>query len=72
MKLEFSGQIFEKKKTQEVDSKSVQWEPSCSMITDRHTDMTKLIVAFRNCASAPKKAKYTVSDGAILVGRNLL
>jgi hypothetical protein len=28
---------------------SVQWEPNCSM----RTDNTKLIVAFRNFASAP-------------------
>jgi hypothetical protein len=34
--------------------KSFQWEPSCSMRTDRRTDMTKLIVAFRNFAQAPK------------------
>ena len=29
-------------------------EPSCSMRTDRRTDVTKLIVAFRHCAKAPK------------------
>jgi hypothetical protein len=29
-----------------VSSKSVQWEPSCSMRTDRRTDMAKLIVVF--------------------------
>jgi hypothetical protein len=33
---------------------SIQWEPSRSMQTDRQTDTTKLIVAFRNFAKAPK------------------
>ena len=33
---------------------SVQWEPSCPMRTDGRTDMTKLIVAFRNFSTAPK------------------
>jgi hypothetical protein len=39
--------------------KSVQWEPSCCMRTDSRTDgqtsTTKLKVAFRNLANAPKK-----------------
>jgi len=34
--------------------KSVQWEPSYSMRTERQTDITKLTVAFRNFAKAPK------------------
>jgi hypothetical protein len=33
--------------------KSVQWEPSCSLPKDRQTDMTKLIVAFRNFTNTP-------------------
>ena len=43
-----------------ISWKSVQWEPSCSLRTDRQTDrqtrtdMTTLIVAFRNSANAPK------------------
>jgi len=32
--------------------KSIQWEPSCSMQTDRQS-MLKLIFAFRNFANAP-------------------
>ena len=32
-----------------------QWEPSCSLRTDRQTDMTKLIVAFLNFTNATKK-----------------
>ena len=52
---------FRKKLKFQVTSKSVQWEPSCSLRTDGrpdgqtwHDDMTKLIVAFRNFANAPK------------------
>ena len=41
--------------------KSIQWEPSCSMWTDGRTDMTKLVVAYRNCAHAPKK-RNSISD----------
>ena len=59
MKLEFSWQIFQKKVRYQVSSKYVQSEPSCSTWTDRQTDrqtdMTELIVAFRNFANAPKK-----------------
>ena len=35
--------------------KYYQWEPRCSMRTDRRTNMKKLIVTFRNFANAPKK-----------------
>jgi len=42
----------------QISWKSVQWEPSCSMRTDGRTDgqtvMTKLTVAFRKFAKAPK------------------
>jgi hypothetical protein len=34
--------------------KSIQREPSCFTRTNRRTDMTKLIVVFRNFANAPK------------------
>jgi len=37
----------------QISWKSDQWEPSCSMRTDR-CDVMKLIVAFRNFANAPK------------------
>jgi hypothetical protein len=61
MKLEFSRQFREKLKYN-ILPKSVQWQPTCSMRTDRQTDIetggrkdvTKLIVAFRNSANAPK------------------
>jgi len=44
----------------QISRTSVQWEPRCAMRTDE-TDMTKLLVAFRNFANAPKKKslKYT-------------
>ena len=38
----------------QISRKSVQWEPSCSMRTDGQTDMTKLTIALRNFANAPK------------------
>jgi hypothetical protein len=67
MKVEFSRKMFEKPKYQ-ISSKSVQWESSCSMLTDRQadrqTDMTKLTVSFRSFTNTPKnetKNNYTVS-----------
>ena len=38
-----------------ISWKFVEWQPSCSVRTDRHTDVMKLIVAFRNFANVPKK-----------------
>ena len=44
-----------KKLKYQISSKSVQWKPSCSMQTDSgQTDITKVIVAFRNFVNAPK------------------
>ena len=54
MKIEFFRITFEKLKYQ-ISRKSIQWEPSCSMQNaDRWTDITKLIVPFRNFSKAPK------------------
>ena len=61
MKLKFFRQIFEKRLGYQVYSKSVQWEPSCCMRTDGRTNVTKLIVAFRILANAPKKLLDTRS-----------
>jgi hypothetical protein len=35
--------------------KSGQWEPRYSMRTEERTDMTKVLVAFRNSANSPKE-----------------
>jgi hypothetical protein len=37
-----------------ISWKSVQWEPRCSMRTDRRTDIVKLMVAFRIFSQEPK------------------
>jgi hypothetical protein len=55
MKIEFWGQVFEKYLKCKISGKSVHWEPSYSMWTDRRTDMTKLVVAFRSFVKAPKR-----------------
>ena len=48
----------------QISSKSVQWEPSFSMRTEgqiyRQTDMTKLMVVFRNFVNAPKNHKLYI------------
>ena len=49
---------FRRRLKYQISWKSVQWEPSCSMRTDGRTDMTKLIVAFRNFANAHKNKTY--------------
>jgi hypothetical protein len=55
MTLEFPLEIFEKYSDIKFHEKSFQWEQSCSMRTDRRTDMTQLKIAFRNFMNAPKK-----------------
>ena len=41
-----------------ISWKSVQREPSCSVLTDGRTDLTKLIAAFRNFVKARKKIAW--------------
>jgi hypothetical protein len=53
MKLEFSQQIFEKK-AQITRFIKIRLLGTEFFQTDRQTDMTKLIVAFRNFSNAPK------------------
>ena len=48
-----------------MSSKCVQWEPSCSIWTDRRTDMRKLIVVFRNFANASKNDVSEAGYGGI-------
>jgi hypothetical protein len=59
MKIEISGQIFEKYSKQKFSRKSTQWGTGHSMRigqTDRRADMTRLIVAFHRFAKAPNNA----------------
>jgi hypothetical protein len=46
--------VFFKLLKYQISRKYVQWQPGYSMRTDGRTDMTKLTVAFRNFANAPK------------------
>ena len=39
--------------------------------TDRRTDMTKLIVVFRNFANAPKKKTYLTDEVSLVVCQNI-
>ena len=52
---------FQRKLKYQVSSKPVQWEPSCSVLTERQirhmdgrTDMTKLIAPFQRFKNAPR------------------
>ena len=44
-----------------ISWKSNQWERSCSLRTDRRTDMAKLVVSFRKLSRAPKKYRMICS-----------
>jgi hypothetical protein len=46
-----------------ISSRSFQWEPSYSTRADGRTDMTKLVVAFRNFANAPKNQSVNAVQG---------
>jgi hypothetical protein len=54
MKLEVFPTDYLKVLKYQISWKSGQWDPSCSMRTYGQTDVTKLIIAFRNFANAPK------------------
>jgi hypothetical protein len=47
---------FQKILGYQISWKSVQWEPSCSMTTDRQTYMTKLIVTFCSFVNTPNNS----------------
>jgi len=53
--------VFRKLLKYKISSISVHWEPRCSLRADRRTDgrtdMTKLIVAFRNSANMRKNVR---------------
>jgi hypothetical protein len=55
MKLVFSQHIFKKNPKYQISSKSIQWELSFSMQTERQTNMIKLVVAFCSFMNAPKQ-----------------
>jgi hypothetical protein len=52
---------FQRTLKYQISLKSVQLEPSCSTSTDRRTDMTELIVAFRKFAKASRNVKLSLS-----------
>jgi len=68
-KFEFSTNVFEKYsnfiKCHENPSSGSRVVP-CGQ-TDRQTDMTKLIVAFRNCANAPETCSRFLRIFTILI-----
>jgi hypothetical protein len=61
IKLDFSQHISEESLKYQISSISVQWEPSCSMRTDGWMSVTKLKVAFRNFAKAPKNKLFFIN-----------
>jgi hypothetical protein len=66
MKIEFLSTDFGKILKYKLSRKCVQWEPifffHADGETDGQTDMTKLIVAFRNSANVPKKDDGHIPD----------
>jgi hypothetical protein len=78
MKLEFYGHVKKIIKHQ-ISLKFVQWEPNCFMQTNGQAAVTKLIVAFRKTANAPKNGNtatmltiiFMIGSGAYL-GRNIV
>ena len=57
-----STDFWEKRHKYQFLWKSVQWESSCSIRTDRQTHMTRLTVAFLNFTKAPKSSNFKVDD----------
>ena len=58
MKIEFSRQIFEKILGYEISWKFVEWKPRYFMLAEARTDMTKLIIAFRDFANRSKNSTF--------------
>ena len=63
MKLRFSGQFFEKKKLEYQISSNPSGGSRIVLCgrTDGRTDITKLIVAFRNFVNAPKNKAFAAT-----------
>ena len=72
MTLEFSGQIFEKSLNVEFheNPSSGSRVVPCGR-TDRRTNLTKLIVAFRNFENAPKMGEHRVHHMHMEEAKNL-
>jgi hypothetical protein len=51
----------------QISWKSFQWELSCSMLTYRQKDTTKLIVAFRNFTNALKNSLGLIHKNQLTV-----
>ena len=51
-----------------VPWKSIQWEPSCCVRTDKQTDMRKLIVAFCNFVNMRKNHLRMLNDAIFSIG----
>jgi hypothetical protein len=64
VKLEFCGQSFEKPSNTKNFMKTHP-EGADLFHADRRTDMTKLVVAFRNFANAPKKMTDSYSGCSV-------
>jgi len=62
---------FQKILKYQISRNCVQWEPSRSMRTDRRTDMTNLIVAFRNFANAPKNFRATLYESTLYITKKI-
>ena len=51
----------------QISLKSAEWDPSCSMPTIGRTDLTKLVVAFRNFAKAEFSRSKSSKRGVITI-----
>ena len=79
MKLEFSRQILEKytdikfhKKIRPVGAELFHVDRCTDRWTDGQTHMTKLIVAFRNFAKAPKKVFGNKNNNKLIITKSKL
>jgi hypothetical protein len=54
--------IFRKILKYQIQRNSVQWQPSCSLRTNRQTEMAKLTVVFLKSASGPKYDYFLIHN----------
>jgi hypothetical protein len=68
IKIDFSGQIFDKYSDFKMSRIAVYLEPSCSIRTDRRDEAN---IGFNNFENAPKKSDFARDCGAgVLSGRD--